>query len=158
MPDYNAICNKFPHGHVCKHLRGYCEYDGDVEARCELYSTSTLTHSCFGPCDDYMEEQTRERTAPYKNVKTGDIVYVVGVGRIMKCKIEGQYSNEFGSGYYVSFNCDKLCDGCPFESYTYYERGATVCNSRNGRSSISSLALGRGVYLTHEEADKEFLQ
>lgn len=86
--------------------------------------------------------------------KVGDAVYVVGNGKIVAATVqEARLDNLRDITFWVTFECDKKCNGCPFDSWSESEAGDWSCGGEYEDGEIKQSEFGKTVFRTREEAE-----
>ncbi len=84
--------------------------------------------------------------------KVGDTVWVNGAKRTVQVTIDEIYLNNTNEiTCLVSFNCEGVCDGCPFNYWHRDDEEASDCCAW-GQSLITEAEFGKTIFLTREKA------
>lgn len=90
----------------------------------------------------------------FTKCKIGDTVFVIGKKKIVKAKVQEIYLDDMPELIYlVDFECDNLCDGCPFNSWIQSWEGEWECGGEYGDGSVKQSDFGKTVFFTEEAAE-----
>lgn len=90
----------------------------------------------------------------FTKCKIGDTVFVVGKKKVVEARIQEIYLDDMPELIYlVGFECDYLCDGCPFNYWSQSWEGEWECGGEYGDGSVKQSDLGKTVFLTREAAE-----
>lgn len=81
-------------------------------------------------------------------------MFVIGKKKIVKAKVQEIYLDDMPELIYlVDFECDNLCDGCPFNSRIQSWEGEWECGGEYGDGSVKQSDFGKTVFFTEEAAE-----
>lgn len=87
--------------------------------------------------------------------KVGTTIYVVGENKIVEATIMEAYLRDDGDvEYFVSFECDNHCDGCPFSAWSQTWEGEWGCDGEYGEATVKKSEFGKTAFLHRENAEE----
>lgn len=99
-------------------------------------------------------ETDRDGRCVFTKCKLGDVVFIVGKKKIVKARVQEIYLDDMPELiYFVDFECENCCDGCPFNSWSQSWEGEWECSGEYGDGSIKQSDFGKTVFFTREAAE-----